>query len=38
VLDASIGALEIEARRELLVDLVERVADLDLVDLGDDIE
>src|SRR5208282_18847 len=38
VLDAGVGALEVEARRELLVGLVERVAHLDLVYFGDDVE
>ncbi len=38
VLDARVGALEIEAGGDLPVRLVERIADFDLVDFGDDVE
>ena len=38
VLDARVGTLEVEARRDFLVGLVHRVADLDLIHFGDDIE
>src|SRR5487761_2031258 len=36
--DAGVGALEVEARRDFLVHLVDGVAYLDLVDLGNDVE
>src|SRR5438876_353659 len=38
VLDARVRALEIETRRDFLVGLVERIADFDLIDFGDDVE
>src|SRR6266704_1006961 len=38
LLDARVRALEVEAVRDLLVRLIDRVLQLDLVDFGDDVE
>jgi hypothetical protein len=38
VLDAGVGTLEVEAGRDFLVGLVDRVAHFDLIHFGDDIE